>query len=571
MQKKLFLLLLFANSLSKIFAQVILNEGFENGPFPPTGWTVINAGNGSEWSRNDDTSFFGIYLPAYKGSKCMVYPYDDINKANAWMISPALNLTQGQSYGISFYYRALNNRYPEKLKVTIGNDATVASQNTILWNNNGQDSLINTIYQKAITQFIPSSSGNYFVGFNCYSEADQYFLLVDSIVVKIAPPSPPACATNISPANNAINVSRPRTNLQWSVVPDVLGYQLYFGTATPPVEYGPFNIVSNTTDITNLDYNTTYYWYVVPYNDAGYASGCKTNNLTTFTTIPLPPKPPCTNNISPANNATNVSFPSADFSITPLAEATGYSLYINDGIIINIESYNSANFTFDRLRANTEYTWYVVPKNDGGSATGCNTRAFRFTTGGALPVTWIYFNGTNNDGSNKLQWATALETNNKYFVVERSDNGRTFYEIGKVNSTAPGGNSSQVLKYTFTDTRPLGEYSWYRLKQVDKDGNATYSTVVIVRSNSLQNLQIVSTYPNPVKNILYSNIVSTRLQTIQISITDVLGRTMKTIKPQVQKGDNTVSIPIDLLANGTYFVKIAAKDGTEMTQKIIKQ
>lgn len=571
MYKIFFLLLLFAANSSKIFAQVILNEGFENGAFPPVGWTRINAGNGSDWTRNDDTSI-AVYSPAYKGTKCMVYQYDEQNKANAWMISPALNLTQGQSYGISFYYRILNiyDQWAEKLKITIGQAATVAAQNTVLWNNNGEDSLTNTFYLKGITQFIPSSSGTYYVGFNCYSDADQYSLLVDSIVVQTAPAAPPACAVNISPANNATDVSRPNTNLQWSSVQGALGYQLYFGLANPEFEYGPFNIASNSADITNLDYNTTYRWYVLPYNNAGYAVGCKASNVSTFTTIPLPAKPPCTTNISPANNATNVSFPLADFSVTPLDNATGYDLYINDGVLIFIEAHNSANFTFDRLKANTEYSWYVVPKNDGGKASNCNTKASKFTTAASLPVSLLYFNAVNNNSVNLLQWATASETNNSYFSVERSMDGRNFYAVGKVNSAAPGGNSTQVLKYTFDDTKPLAGNNWYRLKQADKDGNAAYSSVIMVTGHSINSLQIVSVYPNPVQNILYSNIISTRFQPIQIVVTDVFGRTMNSMKTQVQKGDNTVTVPTASLSAGTYFVKITDTNGKAVTRKIIK-
>ena len=570
MKKIYLLLLLFAATYSNLSAQVVLKEGFETGAFPPVGWTLINAGNGNSWRRNDDNIFFDLNIPAYKGTKCMVYKYNNQNKANAWMISPALNLTQGQSYGISFYYRILDDRYPEKLKVTIGDAATVPAQTTILWSNNGQDSLTNTNYLKGITQFIPGSSGNYFVGFNCFSEADKYFLLVDSIVVQTAPSTPPGCASNISPANNATAVNRPTANLQWSAVTGAIGYQLYFGTVSPAVEYGPFDIASNSTDIFNLDYNTTYQWYVVPYNNAGYATGCKTNNLFKFTTIPLPQKPPCTTNLSPANNATNVSFPSANFSVTGLANATGYDLYMNDGVLIFIESKDSPNFTFDRLTANTQYIWYVVPKNDGGKAGNCNSTAFKFTTGGTLPVVWLSFKAAKINGQNMLQWATASETNNSYFLIERSVDGRIFNALGKVSSTAHNGNATQKLEYTFTDSKPITGNNWYRLKQVDKDGNATYSSVVVVQDNAIDQLRLVSIYPNPVKNIMYGNLTSTHIQTLQIVITDVLGRTIKTLTTQVQNGDNTLQIPMAQLRGGIYMLRIAGTDGKTITQKIIK-
>jgi PKD repeat protein len=93
----------------------------------------------------------------------------------------------------------------------------------------------------------------------------------------------PDCTTPVAPLNGAAAVSI-TTNLQWNSVSDATGYTLYFGTNNPPT-----NIVNgvNQGNVTlydpanNLNYSTTYYWKIVPYNANGSAQGCSVWSFTT--------------------------------------------------------------------------------------------------------------------------------------------------------------------------------------------------------------------------------------------------------------------------------------------------
>jgi len=286
--KKFYLLLSLCAVLSNItHSQVLLSENFESGSFPATGFTLINAGSGNGWLRNDDASLKYSNYPAYNGKKCAVYEFNAYHPADAWMITPALNLTSGQSYGISFYYRVMQSVYPEKLKITAGQQAVVAAQTTILWDNNSQSSLTNTVYKRSIVQFIPSATGNWYIGFNCYSDKDEDALMIDSIVVQVAPAAPPPCVSNVKPANSATNVSVSGLNLQWNAATGATGYDLYLDTQNPPVSWqGTF--VTNNATVDKLIYNTMYYWYVIPFNEAGYATGC-VSNTSSFLTEPSAP------------------------------------------------------------------------------------------------------------------------------------------------------------------------------------------------------------------------------------------------------------------------------------------
>jgi len=129
---------------------------------------------------------------------------------------------------------------------------------------------------------------------------------------------------------------------------------------------------------------------------------------------------------------------------------------------------------FMGLLANTNYLFVF----DGIR----NTKAsFNLTLGGAaLPVRMIDFYGKVMGAHAQLTWHTAFEENNKGFEVERSVDGREFTSIGFVPAKA--GNSATTNEYHFEDPALLQAKNFYRLKQLDKDGNYEYSKVVLLES-----------------------------------------------------------------------------------------
>jgi hypothetical protein len=90
-----------------------------------------------------------------------------------------------------------------------------------------------------------------------------------------------------------------------------------------------------------------------------------------------------------------------------------------------------------------------------------------------------------------VAWATASETNSARFEVERSLDGRAFALIGSVGAA---GNSTGLHPYRLTDAAlPLAaQVCYYRLRQVDLDGRASYSPVRVVELT-----QRIALFPNP--------------------------------------------------------------------------
>ena len=115
-----------------------------------------------------------------------------------------------------------------------------------------------------------------------------------------------------------------------------------------------------------------------------------------------------------------------------------------------------------------------------------------------LPVTWLEFKAEVSDGEVVLRWATAAELNNDFFEIQHSANGIQFKPIGTVGGS---GTTRKVSRYSYTDPNPQIGTNYYRLRQVDFDGQFDYSSIlsVVCAANSDLALQL---YPNPVSSML---------------------------------------------------------------------
>ncbi len=184
------------------------------------GWTLFNAGTGNNWAITTPTGVAtDPILAAAEGASYASYSWHGTNAANAWLFSRKINLVAGTTYKVTFKYRVADNddpinSYPEKLKVTIGNDNTVAAQTDELFNNN--NILVQT-WTAGEGFYTAPANGTYSIGFNCYSAADMYRLGVDDVMIVAVPLSVeevsessfsvyPNPASNLITLSNNINV-----------------------------------------------------------------------------------------------------------------------------------------------------------------------------------------------------------------------------------------------------------------------------------------------------------------------------------------------------------------------------
>jgi 1,4-alpha-glucan branching enzyme len=179
-----------------------------------------------------------------------------------------------------------------------------------------------------------------------------------------------------------------------------------------------------------------------------------------------------------------------------------------------------------------------------------------------LPVTWLSFTAQKNGvHSVLLNWSTQNEINNNYFEVERSNDGISFTKIGSVNAITGNGE----LHYVFTDNIPLNGFNYYRIKQVDKEGNYQYSSTQRISLNDI--IKRWNLYPNPAKNntSLYA---LNNYKNAAISVSDLNGRIIYRTAINNIKANQQITIPLQQLSKGIYVIKITTEQGTD-TQKLV--
>lgn len=94
-----------------------------------------------------------------------------------------------------------------------------------------------------------------------------------------------------------------------------------------------------------------------------------------------------------------------------------------------------------------------------------------------LPIELMSFDGVNMDSYNLLSWSSASENNNDYYLLERSTDG---YNWSVIDNQKGMGNSNTQTDYIFRDFTFEPVVNYYRLSQVDFDGNSeTFKTIVV--------------------------------------------------------------------------------------------
>ena len=195
-----------------------------------------------------------------------------------------------------------------------------------------------------------------------------------------------------------------------------------------------------------------------------------------------------------------------------------------------------------------------------------------WTLGGSfnnpLPVELISFNAklVGQDKS-QLTWATAQEINNDYFNIERSEEGTNWLKVGQVDVVNP--NSNSIKNYSFTDIFGFttAKVLYYRLKQVDLNGQFTYSEIRKVTLSTIAN--DVKVWYN--RDADKSSIRFTANQDKQISIR-LMSNDGKAISDKdfgVTTGFNSIDLDMTTLAKGIYSIVIIESGNAEV-HRVIK-
>jgi Secretion system C-terminal sorting domain len=208
----------------------------------------------------------------------------------------------------------------------------------------------------------------------------------------------------------------------------------------------------------------------------------------------------------------------------------------------------SVGLTADRRDETVQVIFTVT----GGAGTGCSALP------AVLRINLSSFNGqTQTNGTVKLYWTTESEQDNNYTAIEKSSDGYSFNEIGKVYSS---GNSTQQKAYEYTDNSTNTSNTYYRLKAVDNNGAVTYSKVVLIVSPKTKDILYV--YPNPSSDFVQ---IASGTLIKQVLLINTEGKIVLNKKLQNM---NNYQLPLNGIAKGVYVVKVITEKNT-LTNKII--
>ncbi len=177
--------------------------------------------------------------------------------------------------------------------------------------------------------------------------------------------------------------------------------------------------------------------------------------------------------------------------------------------------------------------------------------------GAVLPVSLLSFNAALVNGYTEINWATASEENNDYFLVQKSDDGINFETIDEVMGA---GNSNIRLSYETVDYSPINNVAYYRLKQVDYDGQSSLSDIVSVRNSSVKSVNV---YPNPSDG----NIKIETTDDIEIVIYSASGQE---IARYINNANSVSSYDLSNYKKGIYFISYIINNETKIEKLIIK-
>ncbi len=176
-----------------------------------------------------------------------------------------------------------------------------------------------------------------------------------------------------------------------------------------------------------------------------------------------------------------------------------------------------------------------------------------------LPVELTKFNcKVISNTQVQLNWETASEINNDYFEVERSADGSTWEELGKVQGA---GNSSTINDYSFTDESPYSTNQpithstlFYRLRQTDYNGGFAFYGPLSVKLSAPDKWELI--LKNPAGDQLSGTFYSNEETGTIIEIFDLQGRLIKKENRSTAKGANLLNMNISGITPGTYVIKI---------------
>ncbi len=183
-----------------------------------------------------------------------------------------------------------------------------------------------------------------------------------------------------------------------------------------------------------------------------------------------------------------------------------------------------------------------------------------------LPIQLLSFEAELSEESAILTWQTASEVNNEKFILEKSFDTETWFQIAQVDGA---GNSYSFLNYSYVDNDVRFGTQFYRLTQIDFDGQQETFKIADVTNTSNASLQI-KVYPNPISDEVKVSFISekTGYATFRINAED--GLEIYNVSAPILQAENIFMYNSSHLAEGFYVFSIEIEKGIINYIKVVK-
>lgn len=192
------------------------------------------------------------------------------------------------------------------------------------------------------------------------------------------------------------------------------------------------------------------------------------------------------------------------------------------------------------------------------------TDVVNFTINCPLAIEFNAFSAEKIGRSVLLQWETASEKDNDYFTLERAGKDAAFVPIAQIPAV---GNSTTIQNYSYTDLSPLAGTSYYRLKIVDKSGNAYYSETKSVGFDSGDNLLLI---PNPNNGHFQLAYHFPAKGNYLVEVCSSNGKLIYSETLALEGGYQELSLTNPALAAGVYIVKLHTNNQVLVKKMVVE-
>jgi hypothetical protein len=203
---------------------------------------------------------------------------------------------------------------------------------------------------------------------------------------------------------------------------------------------------------------------------------------------------------------------------------------------------------------------YTIP-------TGCHHDGLYpyFVGASPLSIELLSFNVKKGVNQVLLNWITATELNNDYFTIEKSIDGNNFEPLATI---VGAGNSNRESNYSVVDKYPARGVNYYRLKQTDYDGYATYAGMRTIYYDGSTGIDLIIA-PNPASNgIVQFDLSGSINENAVLTVFDISGKLVCTYQVSLgNDGKNNFTLN-NVFKQGVYLVQVSS-EGVSKSQKLV--